>query len=186
VNADRRHRRLAEFLAAEWSHLVATVRARLEDAADRDAEDVVQDVATSLFAQDDVTESVIDLSAYVYRSLRNRIVDLYRARRATVSLDGPSDGGGDAMGMVLHESLESLEPDAMSRLMAAERTERLHAALDALPSEQRAVLFATEWEGRRFADLASEWQVPIGTLLARKHRALKRLRELLMRRDVGP
>ena len=68
---ERRRTRLAEFLAREWSHLVATVRARIEDAADRDAEDVVQDVAPGLFEQGDVGAPVVDWSAYVYRSLRS-------------------------------------------------------------------------------------------------------------------
>jgi DNA-directed RNA polymerase specialized sigma24 family protein len=40
-------------------------------------------------------------------------------------------------------------------------------------------VLATELEGRSFKDLAEEWQTPIGTLLARKHRAVQALRESL-------
>ena len=181
MSAERRRTRLAEFLAREWSHLVATVRLRLEDAADRDAEDVVQDVALGLFEQGDVGAPVADLSAYVYQSLRNRIVDEYRSRRPTVSLDAPRKDEAPT----LAESLPDGQPDVVTRLVAARDAERLHAALDRLPADQRTVLLATEWEGRRFADLAAEWDVPIGTLLARKHRAVRKLRELMDSRKDG-
>jgi RNA polymerase sigma factor (sigma-70 family) len=176
---ERRRTRLADFLAREWAQLVATVRARLADAADRDAEDIVQDVALGLFEQGDVGAPVMDLSAYVYRSLRNRIVDEYRSRRATVSLDAPRADEAPP----LAEALPDRRPDVVTRLVAADDAERLHAALDRLPPDQRSVLLATEWEGRRFADLAAEWNVPLGTLLNRKHRAINRLRELMEGKD---
>jgi DNA-directed RNA polymerase specialized sigma24 family protein len=41
------------------------------------------------------------------------------------------------------------------------------------------VLLATELEGASFRELAARWGVPIGTLLARKHRAVKSLRAAL-------
>ena len=151
------------------------VRTRLEDAGDRDAEDVVQDVLLGFLEQG---APVVDVSAYVYRSLRNRVVDIYRARRPMVSLDAPRDDDG-----ALVELLQDERLDVVAHLVAADDAERLHAALDLLPADQRTVLLATEWEGRRFADLAAEWKVPIGTLLARKHRALRKLRELMERKD---
>jgi DNA-directed RNA polymerase specialized sigma24 family protein len=38
---------------------------------------------------------------------------------------------------------------------------------------------ATELEGASYRELAEEWDEPIGTLLARKHRALRTLRKTL-------
>jgi len=38
---------------------------------------------------------------------------------------------------------------------------------------------ATEFDGRSFRELSEEWQVPIGTLLARKSRALQKIRNKL-------
>jgi RNA polymerase sigma factor (sigma-70 family) len=52
-------------------------------------------------------------------------------------------------------------------------------AIEDLPEAQREVLVATELEGRSFKELADEWNIPIGTLLARKHRAIRALRETL-------
>jgi RNA polymerase sigma factor (sigma-70 family) len=65
--------------------------------------------------------------------------------------------------------------------------QRLFAAIDRLPEPQRAVFLATELEGSSFRELAERWDVPIGTLLARKHRAVKALRAALthLREEVG-
>jgi RNA polymerase sigma factor (sigma-70 family) len=57
--------------------------------------------------------------------------------------------------------------------------ERIEAAIDRLGDDERAVFLATELEGRKFRELAAEWDTPVGTLLARKHRAVVRLRAAL-------
>ena len=44
---------------------------------------------------------------------------------------------------------------------------------------QKAIVIETEFEGRSFRELADEWNIPIGTLLARKSRALQKIRKEL-------
>ena len=140
------------------------VRAWIDDAADRDAEDMVQDLVESMLERADDAEPVEDLSAYIYRSLRNRIVDAYRRKRRTEAL--PDD-------------LVDMAPLVEEELEEDEERDALYAAIDELPAAQREVLVATELEGRSFKELAAEWNVPIGTLLARKHRAVLALRDAL-------
>jgi RNA polymerase sigma factor (sigma-70 family) len=164
VTAEQHRSRLSRFLADEWHRLVLSVRSWLADTAERDAEDVVQDVAVRLLESTGLGEPIRDLSAYVYRALRNRVVDLYRRRR-------PAERQ-----LPLPEEL----PDA--RGWAPEwpqLREDLFAAIDRLPEAQRAVFLATELEGSSFRELSEKWGVPIGTLLARKHRAVKALRTSL-------
>ncbi len=52
-------------------------------------------------------------------------------------------------------------------------------ALDELEPKQRAAWIATEIDGYTFRELAEEWGEPIGTLLARKHRATNALQKAL-------
>jgi DNA-directed RNA polymerase specialized sigma24 family protein len=52
-------------------------------------------------------------------------------------------------------------------------------AMEGLTEGERAVILATELDGRPFKELAAEWQVPIGTLLARKSRGLEKIRKQL-------
>jgi len=175
VSAERRRSLLSGFLAAEWRQLVAAVRSWLADTAERDAEDVVQDVALSLFESADLTAPIRNLSAYVYRALHNRVVDLYRARRLAAARAPLPEQVVDERGEV---------PGVVAGL---DLRKDLFEAIDRLPAAQRAVFLATELEGSGFRELAERWGVPIGTLLARKHRAVKALRAALahLREEVG-
>jgi RNA polymerase sigma factor (sigma-70 family) len=176
VSAEREHRqRLNDFVARERDRLVAAVRSWIDDEADRDAEDIVQDVMEGLFARPDVTAPIRDLSAFVWRSLRNRVVDRFRLRRAVVSLDAAGDGGEGPLADAVADARSDADRIARQRAVR----ERIDAAIDGLGDAERAVFLATELEGRRFRELAAAWGTPIGTLLARKHRAVARLRAAL-------
>ncbi len=165
MSAEAQKKRIASFIAEEWHRLVGYVRARIEDTADRDAEDVVQDVIERIYQRADDEEPIADLSAYLFRSLRNRVIDLYRRKPAREE---------EEVG-----ELFDLRYEAAQAMDREEANELLNEAIDALPSAQREVLVATELEGRSFKELAEEWQTPIGTLLARKHRAIRSLRDTL-------
>lgn len=156
--------RLAEFLRQEREALVGYVRRRIEDAADHEAEDIVQDVVVHLFDRADPSIPIQNLAAYIYRALRNRIVDYFRRRRETVALQ------------------ESISDSGQNLALEIEREEILEdvfAAMEELSTEEKAVILATEMEGRTFKELAEEWGIPLGTLLARKSRALEKIRKQL-------
>jgi RNA polymerase sigma factor (sigma-70 family) len=156
--------KLADFLWREREALVGYVRRRIDDAADQDAEDIVQDVIVNLFDQADPTIPIQNLAAYIYRALRNRIIDRFRRRRETVALS---------------EALPSSGEDPLREAEKGEMLERIFEAVDELSAEEKAVILATEFEGRAFKDLAAEWGAPLGTLLARKSRAMDKIRKRL-------
>ena len=164
MSAETQKRRIAAFIGTEWHRLVSYVRAWIADTAEMDAEDVVQDVLERMFEKADVTEPIADLSAYLYRSLRNRVIDLYRRPKRSAELP---------------EEIEDLRTEVGESLEREEATQAMFEAIEDLPEAQREVLVATELEGRSFRELAEKWEVPIGTLLARKHRAIRALRETL-------
>src|SRR5512136_1838177 len=86
-----------DFLKKERSRLVRYVRSLIDDAADREGEDIVQDVVLGLFEKADISAPVENLAAYVYQSLRNRVIDAMRRRKpGNASLDAelPGDSGG--------------------------------------------------------------------------------------------
>jgi len=51
--------------------------------------------------------------------------------------------------------------------------------LQSLPSEQREVFVAHEFDGKSFKALSAERGIPVNTLLSRKHAAVRALREQL-------
>jgi RNA polymerase sigma factor (sigma-70 family) len=180
MNAEARQPAAAAFFLEEHGRLVGYVRRWLDEAAGEEAEDIVQDVALNVFNRGDITAPIRDLSAYVYRALKNRIVDYLRQKKSAVSLDAPRSG---EEGPTLAELLSD---DSMALQTGLERKElhdRLYQAIDALKPEDRAIIQATDFEGWSFQELADEWDVPLGTLLARKARALKKIRTYLEASD---
>jgi RNA polymerase sigma factor (sigma-70 family) len=156
--------RINEFFRTEYSRLVRFVRRLIDDATDRDAEDIVQDVMLGLFDKADVTAPIENLSAYIYSALRNRVTDMFRRKRDVTSL-----------ATLVHESAE----DAAHILEKKELRESVVKAIENLSDDQKAVIIATEFEDRSFGELSEEWEIPIGTLLARKSRALKKIKREL-------
>ena len=57
--------------------------------------------------------------------------------------------------------------------------EKMMEAMDKLKSQERDIIIETEFNGRSFNELSIEWNTPVGTLLARKHRALSKLQKIL-------
>jgi len=165
VSAEAQKERIAGLVAKEWNRFVGYVRSRIDDSAERDAEDVVQDVVERMFERDEDDDPIVDLTGYIFRSLRNRVVDLYRRKRA------PSEE--------LSGEIADIRYEAEVTMGREDAEEALTEAIEELPRAQRDVLVATELEGRTFRELAEEWETPIGTLLARKHRAVRALRESL-------
>jgi RNA polymerase sigma factor (sigma-70 family) len=173
-------RKVAAFLREERERLVAYVRQRIDDAAERDGEDIVQDVALSVFNAAELAQPIENLSAYVYQALRNRVVDRMRRRREQNSLDAPLPGD---TGLVLADILTDLKFDAAGDLERKEIAGDIEAAVESLDDKYRDIFLATELHGLSFQELSEEWDIPIGTLLARKSRAMKMLRDALVEID---
>lgn len=176
MSPESNRNKIGAFFSGEYARMVAFVRNLIDDAAERDGEDIVQDVMERLVSAADFTVPVENLAAYIYQSLRNRVIDALRARRETVSLDETRGAEGET---TLLDLLHDARYDIAREAERGEIREHLYAALDSLGPESRAVIVLTEFEGRSFREISEEQGVPVGTLLARKSRALKKIRESL-------
>lgn len=161
--------RVTEFFLKEYKKLVRYVRSLIEDSAARDAEDIVQDVMVNIFDTADFTIPIENISAYIYRSLRNKVIDVFRKRKEITSLS-------ELMYEVQDEAADTAREVEMKEIQ-----ELIFHALDSLNDEERALVIATEFEDHSFRKLSKEWEIPIGTLLARKSRALQKMRKKLTR-----
>ncbi len=170
-------RSLAETFRREGARLRSFIRRRVADAGD--AEDILQDVFHELVEADRLLQPIEQVSAWLFRVARHRVIDLLRRRRTRgieQPIDGPAGEDGDAP---FQDWLPS--PDAGPEAVYARRLllEELDAALDELPPEQRDVFIAHELEGRSFKELAIEAGVGVNTLLSRKRYAVLHLRRRL-------
>ncbi|MGA8222938.1 MAG: RNA polymerase sigma factor [Candidatus Acidiferrales bacterium] len=170
-------RRISETVLRERGRLRNFIRKRVGDAGDVD--DILQDVFYELVEAYRLIKPVENVTAWMFTVARNRITDLFRARKPQVSTQEPVDFGEDGAELVLEDLLPS--PDAGPEAAYARQVllEELEAALEELPAEQREVFIAHEMEGRSFKELAAESRVSVNTLLSRKHYAVTHLRERL-------
>ncbi len=173
---------ISGFFVKEYQAMLAYVRGHIRDAADRDGEDIVQEVMLRLFETPDLALHIENLAAYVYRALRNRVIDVLRARRRERSLEEPALPGE---GLTLRETLEDARIDVAHDLEREDLRRALFDAIEGLPDEQREALVLTEFEGWSFRELSEATGTPIGTLLARKSRGLEKIRKgMNIYRDV--
>lgn len=133
-----------------------------------DAEDICQDACLKLLSNR--VSPVQDVGAWLFTTVRNRIIDHYRRKKADPLED-------------VHLTIREKDMDPQLMMDRRELKRRLRKAIDSLPEEQRYVFVQTEIEGRSFKELSEETGLKINTLLSRKHKAVLRLREMLSERD---
>lgn len=75
------------------------------------------------------------------------------------------------------------EPSAESGACRAEEVAAVRRALDGLPDDQQQVVRMRIYEQKKFAEIAEELQLPLGTVLSRMHLALNKLRRALGSHD---
>ncbi|HPS58625.1 MAG TPA: RNA polymerase sigma factor [Spirochaetota bacterium] len=168
VNSDK----ISGFFVGEYRRMVGYVRRIIEDASDRDSEDIVQDVMAGFFEAADITRPVENLSAYIYRSLRNRVIDIMRSRREHLSLDASDP----KTGLSLSECLEDIRYNTEDAVLMEIMRDTLEDSVLNLPDEMKEVFIMTEFEGRSYSEISKMTGIPPGTLLSRKSRAIDRIR----------
>jgi len=165
------------FFTRDGEKLVRFVRSQTRRISEMEAEDIVADVMLNMVSRlEPAGGPVENIAAYVYRAVRNKIVDYERSRAKVTSLDGMADADGE-LPLLSMLAAENEEPFAQEE--RAERMHRLTDAIGKLEPRQRAILIATELRGKSFRELSEAWGEPIGTLLSRKSRAVKTLRTIL-------
>jgi RNA polymerase sigma factor (sigma-70 family) len=178
LTSSAQDREIAATVRRERGRLMAFIRRRVLDAAE--AEDVLQEALYELVAAHRLMQPVEQAGAWLMRVARNRIIDRFRKKKPELLADqglemaDDEDGGGS-----IEDLLPSPEdgPDAL--VLRELMLERIDAALNELPREQRDVFIAQELEGASFKELAERWNVTVSALLSRKRYAVLYLRKRL-------
>ena len=61
--------------------------------------------------------------------------------------------------------------------------EKVFEAMEKLKPEFQGIIWATEFENRTFHELSEELEIPVGTLLSRKHRAIAALQKVFQKEN---
>lgn len=176
MNLKETQAEIANFFQREYFNLIRYLRARINDLSQMESEDVISDIMLQMFNNIGIAEQVENLTAYIYRAIYHKAIDHLRKRKRLISLNETIT---DDDGRILDELLADSRWDTYDEISAWEVQTKLYQALNNLEPKQRAIWIATEIDGHTFRELAELWNQPIGTLLARKHRATMALREAL-------
>lgn len=159
----------------ERSKLGNFIRRRVHDQGE--AEDILQDVFHEFVQAYRLPAPIEQVSAWLFRVARNRIIDRFRKRREQPLADiADAQSDPDNLDYRLDLALPATDAGPEAVYARSRLLEALQAALDELPPDQRDVFVAHELEGRSFKELAAESGIGVNTLLARKRYAVLHLR----------
>jgi RNA polymerase sigma factor (sigma-70 family) len=167
---------IASVISRFGKRLLGFIRQRVSNEAD--AEDILQDIWYQLTTTVD-TESIEQISGWLFAVARNKIIDRYRKRRPEslepMLLDGDEPAAADLTGILLDDSQN---PETANLKALFWKT--LQTSLDELPEEQRTVFVRNELEGIPFKEIAAMTGDNVNTLISRKRYAVLYLREKLL------
>jgi RNA polymerase sigma factor (sigma-70 family) len=169
--------RLTTAVTREQSRLRNFIRKRVGEEAD--VEDILQDVFFELLEAYRLLKPVEEVTAWLYRVARNRMIDRFRKHGPVTNRSESASLENGEAGTRWEELLPSPDAGPEARYTRGILLEELEAALAELPAEQRHVFLSHEFEGRSFKEMAEATGVKVNTLLARKRYAVMHLRERL-------
>jgi len=174
-SSDEQGRRLTDDIAREGPRLKNFIRRQVADEAD--VEDILQEVFSELFEAYRLLQPIEQVGAWLFRVAKNRITDRYRKRGTEARAEPAPDSEDAAPDLMDLLPAEDSGPEAAYLREAL--LEELEEALEELPEEQQSVFIAHEFDGKSFKEIAAQTGVSVNTLLARKHYAVKHLRQRL-------
>lgn len=127
-----------------------------------EADDLVQDACLRALSRADQWDPTQPLDRWMFRITRNLWISEIRKRQ--VRLGQGQVPAEDAVELVTSETGE-----------AAVATSDLQAQIASLPEELSAVLLSVSVEGYSYAEAAELFDIPVGTVMSRVHRARKAL-----------
>jgi len=171
MNSKDSNKGLSEFLSKNYNSLLGYVSYLFRERYQaEEASDILQDVTETVLNKLNLGYVIEDFAGFFYRSLRNRAYDLLRKPQKNVNLD--------------HVSLMEEEGEESFSLPSDPQQQiRLIQEIDKLNSLDQTIIYETEFNEITFAELSEQLNIPLGTLLSRKHRALKKLNQILTKEN---
>jgi RNA polymerase sigma factor (sigma-70 family) len=169
-----KQQRIRDAVQDYGKRLFSFIRSKVK--SDEDAEDILQDVWYYLSSMVDL-EPIGQLSSWLFRVSRNRIIDKHRKHKSQL-LDDLAYENDDGE-LIYPEALIADEKNPETEFERAYFREQLFAALSELPQKQRDVFVWNELEDMTLQQIADITGDNIKTIISRKRYAIAHLREWL-------
>jgi RNA polymerase sigma-70 factor (ECF subfamily) len=146
-----------------------------------DAEDLLSEMSLRLVRRLKSYDEKGRFEPWLFRIAANLVRDRIRRRRARpapLSLSAPAEDG-----RALGERVAGEGEAVSGPLEAAEEAQALHRALDRLDERTREMILLRHFAQMSFREVARACGCPLGTVLARVHRGVRKLRGLMSADD---
>jgi len=172
--AEKNKQNIVHIVKEYGKRLFGFIRGRVN--SDEDAEDILQDVWYQ-FTNTTATQTIEQVSGWLYAVARNKITDKYRKRKPELIDDFiyEDDEGDLQFGEMLFSHFEDPAFAQIRELFWIELTQ----ALQELPENQRQVFVRNELEDKTLQEIADETGENLKTIISRKRYAVQHLRKRL-------
>lgn len=136
---------------------------------EEEAKDVLQDVFLKLWQKRDELSKIENIEAFAYRMMRNRCLDMIRARR-TVSID-----------LLTKARLPEEESTDVDHLDTANSVELVKKAIAELPDLQRTIIHLRDIEQLEYEEIAEATQMNVNAIRVNLSRARKKVRDEILK-----
>lgn len=169
--------KLHVFFEQEYDRMRSYVYSKIDVGADKDAEDIIQDVALKLFSRTDNASPITNVAGFVYRAIRNKIIDAMRAKKPNVSLHEENEARLLNFAEIFHSTADNTYSEDM--------IEELIRHIGELKPHYKEIIRAIDFEGYSYKEISELSGIPIGTLMSRRHRALSILNQELKKKKYA-
>jgi RNA polymerase sigma-70 factor, ECF subfamily len=140
------------------------------------AEDVVQDAFLSVWRRSQTYAAARgSVKTWLATIVRNRAIDLVRARRESTSIDEEILG-----------QIRDAAPSVIEQVATSIDRETVRDAISELPEDQRSAIAMAYFGGLSHSEIAQRTGLPLGTVKGRIRLGMERLRAALLARGLGP
>ncbi|RDY60280.1 RNA polymerase sigma factor [Flagellimonas nanhaiensis] len=171
ANKTENRNNLTTFFNEEYNSLKHYVQSRIQDTSERDAEDIVQDVALRIFSKADDILPINNIGGFVYSAVRNRIIDIMRGRKERKYDAEDIDRQWREFAELFYGEADNSYSPALEKA--------LKIAVRELKPSYRDIIIAVDFEGYTYREIAQKTGISAGTLMSRRHRALSLLFKIL-------
>lgn len=167
ISDSENHNNLKIFFRDEYHSLKAYTKSRIDDTADRDAEDIIQDVALKILSRSENLSPIDNIAGFVYHAIRNKVIDLMRKKRKEVHPENTMENRMVEFTELFYGKSDNSYSEDMKK--------ELKKAIIKLKPDYRNIITAIDFEGFTYRELSLETGMPEGTLMSRRHRAIAKL-----------
>ncbi|MEO9511015.1 MAG: RNA polymerase sigma factor [Flavobacteriaceae bacterium] len=155
---------LSDFFDGEYHSLKGYVRSRINNSTERDADDIVQDVALRIFSRPQDAIPITNIGGFVYSAIKNRIIDIMRTKKETTYDSEDIDTQWAEFAELFYGNADNTYSEDMKN--------ELQAAIGNLNPSYRDIIIAVDFEGYSYKEISEQTGISQGTLMSRRHRAI--------------